>query len=69
MLVKLAAIFFSMILVNNYVLVKFYGICPFLGVSKSWIPLLVCPVLSSSSCSWQRPLPSPSRSSFWTRLV
>jgi electron transport complex protein RnfA len=32
--VKLAAIFFSMILVNNYVLVKFYGICPFLGVSK-----------------------------------
>ena len=28
MLVKLAAIFFSMILVNNYVLVKFYGICP-----------------------------------------
>ena len=27
MLVKLAAIFFSMILVNNYVLVKFYGIC------------------------------------------
>ena len=34
MLVKLAAIFFSMILVNNYVLVKFYGICPFLGVSQ-----------------------------------
>ena len=34
MLVKLAAIFFSMILVNNYVLVKFYGICQFLGVSK-----------------------------------
>ena len=34
MLAKLAAIFFSMILVNNYVLVKFLGICPFLGVSK-----------------------------------
>ncbi len=31
---KLGAIFFSMILVNNYVLVKFLGICPFLGVSK-----------------------------------
>lgn len=30
----LAAIFFSMILVNNYVLVQFLGICPFLGVSK-----------------------------------
>mgnify|MGYP000373388574 CR=1 FL=1 len=27
MLVKLAAIFFSMILVNNYVLVQFLGIC------------------------------------------
>ena len=31
---KLGAIFFSMILVNNYVLVKFLGICPFLGISK-----------------------------------
>ena len=31
---KLASIFFSMTLVNNYVLVKFLGICPFLGVSK-----------------------------------
>lgn len=29
-----AFILFSMILVNNYVLVKFLGICPFLGVSK-----------------------------------
>ena len=34
MIVKLANIFFSMILVNNYVLMKFLGICPFLGVSK-----------------------------------
>ena len=34
MLVELAAIFFSMILVNNYALGKGYGICPFLGVSK-----------------------------------
>ncbi|MFV0414398.1 MAG: electron transport complex protein RnfA [Oscillospiraceae bacterium] len=34
MALKLAFIFFSMILVNNYVLVKFLGICPFLGVSK-----------------------------------
>ncbi len=34
MFTQLAAIFFSMILVNNYVLVKFLGICPFLGVSK-----------------------------------
>ena len=34
MAVRLATIFFSMILVNNYVLVQFLGICPFLGVSK-----------------------------------
>lgn len=31
---EFAAILFSMIFVNNYVLVKFLGICPFLGVSK-----------------------------------
>ena len=29
-----ATIFFNLILVNNYVLVQFLGICPFLGVSK-----------------------------------
>ena len=34
MAAKLAIIFFTMILTNNYVLVKFLGICPFLGVSK-----------------------------------
>ena len=34
MAVKLASIFFTMILVDNYGLVKFLGICPFLGVSK-----------------------------------
>ncbi len=33
-MMKLASILFSMMLVNNYVLVKFMGICPFLGVSK-----------------------------------
>ena len=33
-MVKLAVIFFTMILVDNYVLAKFLGICPFLGVSK-----------------------------------
>ncbi len=31
---ELAIIFFGIILVDNYVLVKFLGICPFLGVSK-----------------------------------
>ena len=34
MAMKLAAVFFSMIFVDNYVLSKFLGICPFLGVSK-----------------------------------
>ena len=34
MAAKFAAIFFTMILVDNYVLVQFLGICPFLGVSK-----------------------------------
>ena len=34
MAVQLASIFFTMIRVDNYVLVKFLGICPFLGVSK-----------------------------------
>ena len=34
MAASLAMIFFSMILVNNYVLVQVLGICPFLGVSK-----------------------------------
>ncbi len=38
MVAKLAAIFFSMILVNNYVLVKYLGICSFLGVSKRLSP-------------------------------
>ncbi len=34
MTAELAVIFFGIILVDNYVLVKFLGICPFLGVSK-----------------------------------
>ena len=32
---KLMSILFSAILVNNFVLSKFMGICPFLGVSKN----------------------------------
>ena len=31
---EFASVFFNLILVNNYVLVQFLGICPFLGVSK-----------------------------------
>jgi len=34
MLVSLVSIFLAAILTNNYVLSKFLGICPFLGVSK-----------------------------------
>ena len=36
MMAQYASILFSMILVNNFVLVKFLGICPFLGVSKNF---------------------------------
>lgn len=28
------------ILINNFILVQFLGICPFMGVSKRWTPLL-----------------------------
>ena len=34
MMARLASILVSMVLTNNFVLVKFLGICPFLGVSK-----------------------------------
>ncbi len=36
MMAQYASILFSMILVNNFVLVKFLGICPFFGVSKKF---------------------------------
>ncbi|MDO5106842.1 MAG: Rnf-Nqr domain containing protein, partial [Coriobacteriaceae bacterium] len=36
MMAQYASILFSMILVNNFVLVRFLGICPFLGVSKKF---------------------------------
>jgi electron transport complex protein RnfA len=29
-------LFVGTVLVNNFVLVKFLGLCPFMGVSKSW---------------------------------
>lgn len=32
-------LFVGTVLVNNFVLVKFLGLCPFMGVSKSWKPL------------------------------
>ena len=31
---KMVAIIFTAILTNNFILSKFLGICPFLGVSK-----------------------------------
>ena len=39
---ELLVIFFGVVLVNNYVLAQFLGICPFLGVSKRWTPPLAC---------------------------
>lgn len=29
-------LFIGTVLVNNFVLVKFPGLCPFMGVSKNW---------------------------------
>ena len=37
MMAEFAAILFSMILVNNYVLVKFLGVCPFLACRRNSI--------------------------------
>ena len=34
---ELAVIFFGMILVNNYVLVQFLGICPFLEIGRAHV--------------------------------
>jgi electron transport complex protein RnfA len=31
-------LFIGTVLVNNFVLVKFLGLCPFMGVSKNWKP-------------------------------
>ena len=44
---------------NNYVLVKFLGICPFLGVSKKLDQATGRWPLSSSRC-WPPPLPGRS---------
>ncbi len=33
---NLLVIFFSAVLINNFVMVKFLGICPFLGVSQKF---------------------------------
>ena len=31
---ELLSVFFSMALINNFILVRFLGLCPFFGVSK-----------------------------------
>ncbi|STU72418.1 electron transport complex protein RnfA [Klebsiella pneumoniae subsp. pneumoniae] len=31
-------LFIGTVLVNNFVLVKFLGLCPFMGFPKSWKP-------------------------------
>mgnify|MGYP007086213387 CR=1 FL=1 len=49
-----ATIFFSMILVNNYVLVQFLGICRSSAFPKSWIPPRAWALLLSSSWSLPR---------------
>lgn len=41
-------LFVGTVLVNNFVLVKFLGLCPFLGVSRSW----------KAPSAWEWPPPS-----------
>lgn len=45
---ELAIILLGGILVNNYPLAKFLGICPFLGVSKKLDSASACPLRLSS---------------------
>ena len=45
---------------NNYVLVKFLGICPFLGVSKKLDQATGMSLPLSSSRCWPPPLPGRS---------
>ena len=59
----LASIFFTMILVDNYVLVKFLGICPFLGVSKKLDSAVGMSLAVTFVMCWLPPLPGPSRPS------
>ena len=54
-MMRLAAIFFSMVLVDNYILVKFLGICPFLGVSTKLDSSVGMSVAVISLCLWQQP--------------
>ena len=34
-MMNLVVIFFSFVLVNNFILSKFMGLCPFIGVSRN----------------------------------
>ena len=58
LLAELVLLSLSTILVNNFVLVKFLGICPFLGVSKKvstavGMSLAVTFVMTAASaCTW-----------------
>ena len=52
---QLFTIALGAILVNNFIVAQFLGICPFMGVSKK----------ISSSWAWPPPSVGPSMSSFW----
>ena len=61
MMLKLLAIFFTMVLTENYVLVQFIAICPFLGVSKNldssigMSGAVIFVMTMASAVTWVRP--------------
>ena len=55
---SLLGILLSAILTENFILVKFYGICPFMGVSKKSDTALGA---SPSPSSWASPRRPPGR--------
>ena len=57
---SLLGILISAILTSNFILVKFYGICPFMGVSKKIDTALGMGV--ALPLLWPWPLPSASAS-------
>ena len=74
---KLAVIIFSVILVNNFVLARFLGLCPFLGVSRefrssmSMGAAVIFVMTLASTCTWfiQRYLLVPYKVEFLQTIV
>ena len=62
---QLFTIALGAILVNNFIVAQFLGICPFMGVSKKIETASGMGLRLSSSWAWPPPSVGPSMSSFW----